>query len=66
MGPCEAWCQLSVLAWDSEQRQPLGVEYSRRQWASCMCKGCAGCPVRPGEAPRGSLASRVFAGQLRG
>lgn len=29
MGPCEAWCQLNVLAWEREQRQPLGAEGSK-------------------------------------
>lgn len=29
MGPCEAWCQLSVLAWESKQRQLLGAECSK-------------------------------------
>lgn len=29
MGPCEAWCQLSVLAWKREQRPPLEAEGSK-------------------------------------
>lgn len=52
MGPCEDWCQLSVLAWKREQRWPLEAEGSKEAVGFLHVSRLCGVPCEAWRSPQ--------------